>query len=145
MTSPIEHVVVIVQENRTVDDLFQFLPGANTQSWGLGPGNQQIRLQSESLTAKYDLSHVHSAFTTEYAGGAMNGFAAETCKGTCPRDPAYAYVPQSDVQAYYTLAESYAFGDNMFETDQGPEFPVAPVSRERYVDRQRRLAEQSRE
>jgi phospholipase C len=123
MTSPIEHVVVIVQENRTVDDLFQFLPGANTQSWGLGPGNQQIRLQSESLTAKYDLSHVHSAFTTEYAGGAMNGFAAETCKGTCPRDPAYAYVPQSDVQAYYTLAESYAFGDNMFETDQGPSFP----------------------
>ena len=34
MQWPITNVVIIVQENRTVDNLFQFLPGANTQSWG---------------------------------------------------------------------------------------------------------------
>jgi phospholipase C len=34
------------------------------------------------------------------------------------------YVPQTRmVQPYYTLAETYAFGDEMFESDQGPSFP----------------------
>ncbi|MGA7284637.1 MAG: alkaline phosphatase family protein [Candidatus Cybelea sp.] len=122
--SPIQHVVIIVQENRTVDDLFQFLPNVNVQSFGKSlHGNSHIRLKSESLTAPYDLSHLHQYWLTEYNNGQMNGFEQELCKGTCPKDAAYAFVPQSDVQPYYTLAETYTFADNMFETDQGPSFP----------------------
>lgn len=121
--SPIQHVVIVVQENRSVDDLFQFLPGANTQSHGLNSQGQTVQLQAEELAAPYDLSHTHSAFLIEYANGAMNGFDLELCKGTCPTNAAYAYVPQSQVGPYYTLAESYAFADNFFETDQGPSFP----------------------
>ena len=122
--SPIQHVVIIVQENRTVDDLFQFLPNANVQSFGHGlHGNSRIKLQSESLTAPYDLSHTHGYWLTEYDNGQVNGFEQELCKGTCPKDAAYAFVPQSEVQPYYTLAETYTFADNMFETDQGPTFP----------------------
>ena len=125
LQSPIQHIVIIVQENRTVDNLFQFLPGANTQSFGLGlRGKRKIALQSESLTAPYDLSHSHSAFLTEYNNGGMNGFELESCKGTCPRYPAFAYVPQSDVQPYYTLAKQYTFADNMFQSNQGPSFPA---------------------
>ncbi|MBV8531205.1 MAG: hypothetical protein JO104_07795 [Candidatus Eremiobacteraeota bacterium] len=125
LQSPIQHVVIIVQENRTVDNLFQFLPGANTQAWGPAlHGNKRIALQSEPLAVSYDLRHAHSAFVTEYNGGGMNGFELEYCKGSCPRDPAFAYVPQSDVQPYYTLAEQYAFADNMFESNQGPSFPA---------------------
>jgi phospholipase C len=52
----------------------------------------------------------------------LNGFDREKCKGKCPQDAAYAYVPQSEVQPYYNLAEQYTFADNMFETDQGPSF-----------------------
>jgi phospholipase C len=37
---------------------------------------------------------------------------------------AYAYVPESQVQPYYDLAEQYTFGDRMFETNQGPSFPA---------------------
>jgi phospholipase C len=114
-----------------VDDLFQFLPGANVQSFGPGMhggqqgshGNKKIALQSESLAAPYDLGHTHANWLTEYNKGQMNGFEQELCKGTCPKNAAYSYVPQSEVQPYYTLAETYAFADNMFETDQGPSFP----------------------
>jgi len=122
MASQIQHVVIIVQENRTVDDLFQFLPGANTQSWGYNSSWQQVSLQPENLAAAYDLSHIHTYFSTEYNGGNMNGFDLEQCKGKCVANAAYAYVPQSQVQPYYTLAETYAFADNMFESDQGPSF-----------------------
>ncbi|MGB6517766.1 MAG: alkaline phosphatase family protein, partial [Candidatus Cybelea sp.] len=116
--SPIQHVVIIVQENRSVDNLFQFLPNINVRSYGRGPlGNGHIKLQSESLTAAYDVSHSHQAWLTEYDNSRMDGFGQASCKGTCPNDAAYAYVPQSDVQPYYTLAETYTFADKMFETD----------------------------
>ncbi|MGB6601894.1 MAG: alkaline phosphatase family protein [Candidatus Cybelea sp.] len=123
--SPIQHVVIIVQENRSVDDLFQFLPNINVRSYGPGShGKGHIKLQSESLTAPYDVSHIHQAWLTEYNNGRRDGFDQASCKGTCPNDAAYAYVPQSDVQPYYTLAETYTFADKMFETDQGPSFPA---------------------
>jgi|HubBroStandDraft_4_1064222.scaffolds.fasta_scaffold00022_43 phospholipase C len=123
LQSPIQHIVIIVQENRSVDDLFQFLPGANTQSYGYNHSHQQVRLQSESLAAPFDDAHTHAAWLTEYNNGGMNGFDSEICKGTCPHDAAYDYVPQSQVQEYYTLAETYTFADNFFATDQGPSFP----------------------
>jgi phospholipase C len=121
-SSPIKHVVIIVQENRTVDDLFQFLPGANTQSYGLNSSGQTVPLQPRHMTAPYDLGHAHIYFTVEYAGGAMNGFDKEECNGTCPADAAYAYVPKGEVAPYYTLAKTYTFADDFFETDQGPSF-----------------------
>jgi phospholipase C len=127
--SPIQHVIIVVQENRTVDNLFQGLPGANTQSWGLNSKNQQVTLHSVPLTAHYDLSHAHSAFLGDYDNGSMNGFDTDkvTCaKSTCPPQAtaAYGYVPRSEAQPDFDLAEQFAFGDEMFETNQGPSFPA---------------------
>lgn len=128
---PIEHVVVIVQENRTVDDLFQFLPRARTQSWGLDSANRRVPLQPESLTVPYDIKHNHRvAWETEYNNGAMNGFNLDpshcTNPGHCPSSylRAYGYVPQSEVKPYYAMAEAYTFADEMFQTNQGPSFPA---------------------
>ncbi len=129
-SSPIQHVIIVVQENRTVDNLFQGLPGANTQSWGLNSQNQEVALQPISLSAGYDISHSHSAFTNEYNNGGMNGFdrVFSGCKAgaTCPARAvaAYGYVPQSETQPYFALAEQFAFGDEMFETNEGPSFPA---------------------
>jgi phospholipase C len=61
---------------------------------------------------------------TEYHVGQMNGFDLDKCKGKCPRYAAYAYVPKDQVEEYYTLAETYTFADDMFETDEGPSFPA---------------------
>ncbi len=122
--SAIRHIVIVIQENRSVDNLFQFLPGANTQSYGLASNGRRIQLQPQSLTAPYDLGHAHDAWVSEYAGGAMNGFNKEKCIGKCAADAAYGYVPQDQVGPYYSLAETYAFGDEVFESNQGPSFPA---------------------
>ena len=128
--SPIQHVVIIVQENRTVDNLFNALPGANTAQAGSNLAGQSVALQPQALNPPYDMSHRHAAWTGDYNNGDMNGFnrGPSTClrKTLCPSASvrAYSYVPQSDVQPYYTMAESYTFGDNMFETNQGPSFPA---------------------
>lgn len=132
-SSPIKHVVIIVQENRTVDDLFNGLPGADTAQSGQNSHGQTVELQPESLVAPYDLSHAHSAFKTEYAGGNLNGFDLEqmacnkkTPPSECPPTTvaAYGYVPKAEVQPYWDMAQQYAFADDTFETDQGPSFPA---------------------
>ncbi|MGB6518040.1 MAG: alkaline phosphatase family protein [Candidatus Cybelea sp.] len=127
--SPIKHIIVVVQENRTVDDLFQFLPGADVVRRGLNSKGQHVPLAPIPLTERYDLAHHHSDWLTEYDGGAMNGFDKEgstSCRGSCPPPNvrAYGYVPQEEVQPYYDLAEQYAFADETFESNQGPSFPA---------------------
>jgi phospholipase C len=126
LTTPIQHVVIIVQENRSVDNLFNGLPGANTVQTGPAENGSTITLQPVNLVGTYDPSHSHGAWETEYNNGKMNGFSKEVVdqgKGE-PKDCAYAYVPQSQVQPYWTMAETYAFADNMFATNEGPSFPA---------------------
>lgn len=121
---PIHYVIVIVQENRTVDNLFQFLRGANTQSYGYDGAGQRVDLKAENLNAHYNPSHRHEDWEAAYNDGAMNGWNQEDCEGSCPDNFAFGYVPKSEVQPYYDMAERYAFGDEMFQTNQGPSFPA---------------------
>jgi phospholipase C len=120
----IQHVVIIVQENRSVDNLFQFLPGANTASYGLNLKNKEVPLKPEGLAGQYDMLHSHRAWLSAYNKGGMNGWNDELCTGKCPGNAAYRYVPQAQVQPYYDMATAYTFGDEMFQSNQGPSFPA---------------------
>ncbi|MBV8724745.1 MAG: hypothetical protein JO350_05375 [Candidatus Eremiobacteraeota bacterium] len=128
--STIRHVVIIVQENRTTNDLFNALAGADTVRTGLNSHNQLVNLLPRPLTAPYDLSHRHAAFTLSYAKGLMNGWdlIITTCKpgAKCPPQGvrAFGYVPEHEVEPYYTMARWYAFANHMFQTNQGPSFPA---------------------
>ena len=115
-TTPIRHVVVIMQENRTVDNLFNGFPGADTVSSGLSNG-QTIPLKPVGLAAGRDLDHSHGTWWKNWNQGQMDGFAS-----SAPNDFAYSYVPQSDVMPYWTLASTYTFGDRMFQSNTGPSF-----------------------
>ncbi len=126
----IEHVVIIVQENRTPDNLFNGLPGADTARYGQSSKGKRIRLQPIPLTAPYDISHRHSAFEVEYAQGNLNGFnlVKSHCndRRKCPVRSlrAYGFVPRKEVEPYFAMAKQYAFADRMFETNEGPSFPA---------------------
>src|SRR5271166_3501754 len=117
------HVVVIVQENRSVDNLFQQLPGADTQSYGYDRNGNRIPLQQIPLAQTWDPSHAHSAFVSEFAYGKLNGFNREKCGG-CPSNAAYSYVNPSDVSQYYAMAEQYAFADHNMQSNEGPSQPA---------------------
>jgi len=126
----IKHVVIIFQENRTLDNLFNGYPGADTQSWGLDHNGNRVQLTNVSMTAAYDVSHSHASFITEYAGGNMNGFdlAKSRCanSGSCPppAQRAYAKVPKKEAKPYWDMAREWVLGDRMFQTNQGPSFPA---------------------
>ena len=128
---PITHVVIIFQENRTVDNLFQGLRGADTQNYGVDSHGNRIHLHSTSLAWANDISHTHGNFLTECNPTPTNGSCrgngwdlAITQKRCDPGDCAFAYVPRSEVQPYFDMANQYVFGDRMFQTNEGPSFPA---------------------
>ncbi|MGB8627608.1 MAG: alkaline phosphatase family protein [Candidatus Cybelea sp.] len=129
--SPISHIVVIIQENRSVDNLFNGFPGADTVTSGQNIYGQTVSLKPESLAAPYDMGHRHGSWLLDYNQGNMNGFSTESIDcyakhGQCPpRDvAAYGYVPKAEVQPYWDMAEQYTFADELFQTNQGPSFPA---------------------
>jgi phospholipase C len=140
MSAVIQHIVVIFQENRSVDNLFQdptlISRGADIVSSGLNSQGQTIPLSPINLGTtgpnpqNYDLSHAHAAFVSMYDNGKMDGADLITCSpaAECPPNAhpnaQFMYVVQSDVQPYFTLAEQYTFGDRMFQTNEGPSFPA---------------------
>ena len=139
-TALIKHVVVIFQENRTPDNLFQdpvlISRGADIASSGLNLSGQTIPLSPIDLGTmgsnpqNYDLSHTHAAFNGMYDHGKMDGAEKVGCSpaANCPPNahpnPQYMYVMPSDVQPYFAMAEQYTFGDRMFQTNEGPSFPA---------------------
>jgi hypothetical protein len=112
------HVVVIVQENRTPDNLFQGLcepPYGAANTCSTTPSASQYNIQTATwmdktsssgitqpgqvaLANKYDLNHAHSAFTAMCDADAktgackMDGAAGVTCSGTCPAKPQFRFV-----------------------------------------------------
>lgn len=130
LSSIIQHVVIIIQENRSTNDLFNGLPGADTVRSAMNSQGQTVQLQPRLLTAPYDVDHKHAAFETEYANGQLNGFdqVSSYCNpgAKCPPPDvrAYGYVPQSEVQPYFVMAKRYSFASRMFQTNEGPSFPA---------------------
>jgi phospholipase C len=148
--SSFQHVIVIVQENRTPDNLFQGLCVAPTpHACSTTPTNTQYNIQTKNwldktsptgvtqpltvaLAAPYDLSHAHSAFVAmcdldKTARVCRNdGVAGVTCSHTCPPKPQFRYVDNSTglLNPYLNLAEQYGWANYMFQTNQGPSFPA---------------------
>ncbi len=146
-TTPIQHVVIIFQENRTPDNLFQdpvlIKAGADIQSYGYDSSGNKINLDPIPLAATptypFDLGHFHKDFTAMCNGldpqgqCKMNG---DDNAGTgCPsgqkppcwpagHNPHFYSVGSQYVQPYFQMAEAYTFGDRMFQTNQGPSFPA---------------------
>lgn len=127
----IEHVVVVVQENRSPDNLFHdpvlIARGADIASSGIASNGVRIALEPVPLGVNYDLSHLHSAFVTMYDHGKMDGGdkIPISCPITCPPpNAALKYVRPADVAPYFAMAEQYTFGDRMFQTNEGPSFPA---------------------
>jgi phospholipase C len=130
----IQHVVVIFQENRTPDNLFQdpnlIANGADIRDYGYNSHGKRITLRPQHLANSYDPRHRHADFVAMYDNGNMDG--ADKIPLTCnkrakhcpPPDPQFKYVIPADVAPYFHLAEKYTFADRMFQTNQGPSFPA---------------------
>ncbi len=126
----IQHVVIIVQENRSFDNLFHGYPGADTVDNGLIHTGRRIPLVPISLRAEYDLSHGYRDFIRDYDRGKMDGFDLERWDSPKNRRaavvrtqyPQYAFVPRSEVGPYWELADDYVLNDRTFQSNLDQSF-----------------------
>jgi phospholipase C len=138
--SPIRHVIVIVQENRSFDNLFHGFPGANSADSGYGHGKKHV-LQPHGLADPLDVNHSHVQFLEDYDRGKNDGWNDDfqSFKPGCraPQnhpdcwqfysDPqhqeiAFSYVPRREIAPYWTMASQYALADNAFASNNGPSY-----------------------
>ncbi len=105
----IQHIVIVMQEARSFDDLFCAYSGAEGKC---GRG-------SIPLEAKCRLSDTFADFERDRKTG---DFAKE--RADCPgyRRPEYAHVPKAEVAPYYQIAQQYVLGDQMFSSTGNPTF-----------------------
>ncbi len=134
--SPIEHVIVVIQENRTFDNLFasSFLtggapyPGANTVTTWTDPSNTTHSLTAVPFEYPADPDHTHQTLLAEEQGAGNSGFLFNPVNPVAPEPtpPAgfvFADVPYFETILYHTLASTYGLADDMFSSRLVPTFP----------------------
>lgn len=126
----IEHVVFIVQENRSFDNLFQGYPGADTHASGKDSKGKTIVLQPVSLVDRYVIDHSHKAMFAACNAPKgdlpgthcrMNGFNRESSFGG-PPNPEYVYVPHRESKPYFAMAHEWVLADRMFQSQLDESF-----------------------
>jgi phospholipase C len=148
--SRFEHVIVIFQENRTPDNLFQGICKApynkvcntkptayqynvQTKDWIDKHSSTGVTQPSSvALANTYDLGHNHDSFDkmcdadTKTGKCKMDGAGDVTCNVNCPTKPQFKYVDNSSgiLNPYLDLATQYGWANYMFQTNQGPSYPA---------------------
>ena len=118
--TPIAHVVIVVQENRSFDDLFSGFPGADAPAFGYA-GTKKIALEATPLENPGNIENNWRDAIAGWNRGKMDGFEREHFYGG-PLDYAYAYVPRRESAPYWEMARRYALADRMFPTEFGPSY-----------------------
>jgi phospholipase C len=113
--TPIRHIVVIMQENRSFDHMFNGFPGADTVQYGMNH-SVVVPLTPMPLGNSGGVDHSHTFWWQQWDNGAMDNF------GNAGTLLPYSYIQQSDVVPYWTLAKNFTLGDRMFQSNTGPSF-----------------------
>jgi phospholipase C len=132
----IQHVVIIMQENRSFDNYFGTYPGADGIPGLAGnPGKvpcvpdplrrRCMRPYHDTHDVDYGGPHEATAFATDYDHGRMDGFirSRETCTNALdPKDcmallstDMMGYHNAREIPNYWTYAKDFVLQDHMFE------------------------------
>ena len=124
----IQHIVVMIQENRSFDDLFATFPGADGATHGLmktRSGEVNVPLKSVSLIEPCDFAHGYASFLKDEDGGLMDGFGLEGGGRLCPGPVGtadYQYVDPLQIGPYWTIAKQWVLADHFFQTQGSGSF-----------------------
>ena len=138
----IQHVIVVIQENRTPTNLFHEDINLRNHGAHVVPPNNQgrchythpaVTLTGAPLALGADPHHDHrDSWTAMYDGGLMDGACDIKVSYTgcdtsnCPYGLGqycqYTYVSNTDgtLNPYFQIADQYGFANWMFQTNQGP-------------------------
>ncbi|HVA34164.1 MAG TPA: alkaline phosphatase family protein [Candidatus Baltobacteraceae bacterium] len=118
--TPIQHVVVVVQENRSYDNLFATFPGGDGTTTGKTPTGT-IPLKKSPLVSRLTPTNDYPQCQRDYDKGKMDGFYTVPVENN-PGRYVYRYVDPAKIVPYWTLAKDYVLADHMFQTQCSSSF-----------------------
>ncbi len=122
--SGIDHFVVVMMENRSVDHLLGWVPGVDGKQAGLTFTDRNGVSQSTHHLTQYatcdfeDPDHSYQGGRTELDGGACDGFLL-TSDDTFP----IGYYEQADLPFLGNAVPAWTMCDRYFAATMGPTFP----------------------
>lgn len=138
---PIDHILVVMMENRSFDHYFQKLPEFGQSEVDVAPEGfsnpdtmgKPVKIYRDTNYCFVDTSHSWSAVHEQVNQGKMDGFV-RTNEGhhELPANGnlemiagkrAMSFYDERDLPFYYWLANEFAIGDRYFSSLQGPTFP----------------------
>ncbi len=130
----LEHIVVLMQENRSYDHYFGMLhrEGQPASEPLVATGNPNPSAPGQTIAPfvqpRYcetdDLDHSWTATHNEIDGGKMDGFTAENVTANDPTGSrAMGVYDAEKLSFYYQLANHFAIADRYFASVPGPTFP----------------------
>ena len=121
--TPIQHLVVLLQENHTFDNYFGTYPGAD----GI-PANTSMPVNLKDPSAGSiqpwhignstitDLSHTGATFRGQYDNGKMDGFVSYLNGLNQNGQLSMGYYNEVDIPYYWNLADNYVLFDRLFSS-----------------------------
>jgi phospholipase C len=121
-TTPIKHVIFLVKENRTYDNLYGLFPGGDGTGYGvLADGSTTpLRPLPDKQT---DLQHSYFAAHHDINGGKMNGFSTLLDKSGNETNLAFTTAEPGQLPAYWGWARRYELMDRMFSSAASSSMP----------------------
>jgi phospholipase C len=119
----IQHVVIIMKENRSFDEYFGRFPGADGATRGTMSNGQTVDLGETPDPMPNDINHEPTDWETAYHGGAMDGFDKEPgAFSASGQNLAYSQMFEQDIPNYWKYARRYGLGDRFFSAYKGASF-----------------------
>jgi phospholipase C len=148
----IKHVIVVIQENRSFDNLFATFPGADgtltgkaaampapiasacasagmqviTQATTVPLAEVPLEPQRKASGGPTDIDHLYDAFSTSYDQKNMDGFDLIKLGAGGDGPPActyvYQYVNPKDIAPYWDMAQQYVLADHTFQVQGSGSF-----------------------
>jgi phospholipase C len=120
--TPITHVVIMVKENRTFDDLFGRFPGANGATTYRTPNGEVHPLTHQPVQLSGDVAHtIHDALLA-VDGGKMDRFDQLGGAIQNGQDVSDSQFYESDIPNYWAYAKYFTLDDAFFSTIMGNSF-----------------------
>jgi phospholipase C len=119
----IEHIVFIVKENRTFDNLFGTFPGGDGATSGTISTGDVIPLGRTPDRTPRDISHSFQSAVLAIDGGAMDKFDLIPGGNVDGDFLAYTQHTEDDIPNYFRYARNFVLADAFFSSLTGPSFP----------------------
>lgn len=120
--SPIKHIVILIKENHSFDNLFGRMRGVDGATTArVGSATIRIPLTPDRLVQ--DIGHTATDSLAAVDQGKMDGFNKQQWAIQNKRDVADTQFSQSQIPDYYRYASTYALADRFFSTILGSSFP----------------------